>query len=135
MGDWIAEKAERVERARGPFERLALGRLDLTGRPDVLKSVRDALWALRDWRQVNNQQLRLEEEAALAVRAVAESMASEIAAAAGDGQDPGTIAWVLAGLRCRRQPFCRGCDACFTVDAPHRSDVQFRATGSKSPPA
>jgi hypothetical protein len=130
MADWITEKNERVERARGPFERLCLGRMTVSSKSSVADRVRAALWALHDWRQVNNQQERGEEEAALAVRIVAESMASEIAATAGESQDPGTIAWVVAGLRCPRQPFCRGCDACYTVDAPHRADVQFTATGS-----
>lgn len=128
MADWVAEKNARIEKARGPFERLrglmsvqryrAMG----AGELPVYRRLNDALWALRDWRLANNQQQRMEDEVSLCIRVVNDSMASEISAAAGAGQDPATIAWVVAGLRCPLRPFCQGCDACFTVDAPHRSD-------------
>lgn len=125
---WLVERRARIERARGPFDELcAVGMVNVDHRAPVLDRVRRALGALREWRRANNQDERYDEEAALAVRTVAESMASEIHAAAGGGQDPATIAWVVAGLRCPRRPFCPGCAACFTIDAPHRADVQFPA--------
>lgn len=135
MADWIKEKQERIEKARGPFERLCMPMMGVDNggvwdgnRLPVFERVKAALWALREWRQVNNQQQRSEDEAALAVRVVADSMASEIQGAASGEQDAATIAWVVAGLRCPRRPFCRGCDSCFSVDAPHRADVQFVVT-------
>lgn len=94
----------------------------------VYRRLEEALQAMRSHRRLNNQADRQEDEVSLGVRIVADSMASEISAAAGEGQDSATIAWVVAGLRCPSRPFCRGCDACFTVDAPHRSDVQFGVT-------
>jgi hypothetical protein len=61
-----------------------------------------------------------DEEAGLAVRVTADSLAGQIDAAATAKQDAYTIAWVVAGRRCRRQPFCVGCGACQTVTSPHR---------------
>jgi hypothetical protein len=131
---WLVEKNERIERARGPFETLCLGRLHVDngdlwrgGRLRVYEKLTKALSALREWRYANNQKQHTEDETALAIRVVCDAMATEISEAAGDGQDPATVAWVVAGLRCPSRPFCRGCDSCFTVDAPHRHDAAFGA--------
>jgi hypothetical protein len=127
---------ERIEKARGPFKALPAWRIDFGDpwsnrkAPAVVTKLRDALFALREWRRANNQQERDDDEVSLAITIVAGTMAGEIAAAATSQQDSATIAWVVAGLRCPRRPFCTGCESCFTVDAPHRFDVTFAATAS-----
>jgi len=62
------------------------------------------------------------------VRVTADSLAALIDATATAKQDAYTIAWVVAGLRCRRQPFCAGCGACQTVTSPHRGQPLDLAT-------
>jgi hypothetical protein len=128
-------RQQKKDKALEEFSRLCSGWMDVDQggvwdqRPlPVYRRLREALRALRSHRRLNNQQEREEDEVSLGVRIVADAMAGEISAAAGEGQDPNTIAWVVAGLRCPRRPFCLGCDACFTVDSPHRSDVQFMVT-------
>jgi hypothetical protein len=123
---WIAERRAGIEAAREPFEAI-LPYLDLDegdgwGRRKgsrALHRLKEATKALHRWRSVNNQQMQGNEVEKLAVRVVAAQMADDIAEAS-TGQDPHTIAWVLAGLRCPRRPFCTGCNACFTVTSPLR---------------
>lgn len=133
--DWLVKQNDRIEKARGPFEDLALGRLgldlgswDRRGRARRLHDkVAAALSALREWRRANNQQGRPADEVNLAIRTTAEELAVQLAESA-DGRpdlDPATIAWVLAGLRCPAAPFCEGCNACFTVTAPNRDTPTF----------
>ncbi len=128
----MAERKKRIEAARGPFERirpyLGLDRGDVWGRrrgAPVARKLEDALRALREWRYANQQREHDNDEVNLSIRVVAEAMAVEIGEAAGPAQDRATIAWVVAGLRCPSRPFCTGCDSCFTIDAPHRHDVNF----------
>jgi len=94
--------------------------------PYVYRRVAAALGAVRRWRQVSNTLGDDYETEGVAVRVTAEALAGQIDAAATARQDPGTIAWVVAGLRCRRRPFCTGCGACQTVTSPHR---EFTAGG------
>lgn len=139
MADRLAEKEKRVAAARAAFDALpmwltinygsVLGRRHHTS---VLNKLTEAFSALREWRWANNQSNRSEDEVALAIRIVCDAMATEIRDAAGEREDPSTIAWVVAGLSCPRQPFCRGCESCFTIDAPHRFDVDFTTTGPSS---
>ncbi len=132
----LEERKQRIENARGPFKALCSGWMSVDNggvfdgrRLPVFTRLEKALFALREWRNANQQRHEWREEVALAVRVVTDSMASEIAAAAGEQQDAATVAWVVAGLRCPARPFCRGCDACFTIDAPHRADVDFAKKG------
>lgn len=132
---WVVEKEERIEKARGPFEAiLRFMHVDMGdwrgGRLPVYERLDKALSALRQWRYVNNQQDRTEDQISLAIRIVCDAMATQITEA-GAGQDPATIAWVVAGLRCPRRPFCKGCPGCFTVDAPHRFDVDLGSIRGK----
>ena len=87
----------------------------------IFGRVEEAMRAVRSWRTVSGSMGDSDELAGVAVRVAAETLANQVAAAAGDKLDPYTIAWVVAGLRCRRQPFCVGCEACQTVTSPHRS--------------
>jgi hypothetical protein len=129
---WVTEQNKRIEAARPAFEALpswltvnfgsVLGKRHPTS---VLTKLDNALRALREWRRANNQQQRPDDEVALAIRIVCDAMATEITQSAGAREDPATIAWVTAGLRCPRQPFCTGCDSCFTIDAPHRHDADL----------
>lgn len=133
---WLVEQRERIQKADGPFHELCtpwmgIDRGDIfAGRPrlPVYTRLEKALYALREWRNANQQRHHQDDEVSMAIRIVADSMASEIAAAAGDGQDAETIAWVVAGLRCPARPFCLGCPSCFTITAPHRADVHFAST-------
>jgi len=129
---WLVEQRKRIEKARGPFEAirrfLHVDRGDVWGRGrlPVYEKLNTALAALREWRHANNQQDRTEDQVCLSIRVVCDAMATQIGeAGAGAGQDPATIAWVVAGLRCPSRPFCQGCESCFTVDAPHRHDVDL----------
>jgi hypothetical protein len=133
------EREERVEKARARLDRLpswlTVDFGDVWGRrksAPVVTKLKEAFSALREWRHANQQSERLDDEVALAIRVVADAMATDIGEAAGPHQDPATIAWVMAGLRCPRRPFCRGCDSCFTIDAPHRADEQFRPVPTQS---
>ena len=122
MADWDAIDRRRQE-ATGPFEKLCRGFLHLrgwgTGR--TAKRLKDATWALRNYRDAYGQDRNMGDgELMLAVRVVADELAGQIQEAAGPDQDPTTIAWVLAGMRCPDQPFCTGCPACFTITAPNR---------------
>lgn len=130
--DWLVKQNARIEAARGPFETLVLGRLGLDNRSGtrtgrMFNKVRSALWALQEWRQVNNQQQRQEDVVNLAIRITAAELAAQLAesAAGRPDLDENTIAWVLAGLRCKATPFCEGCNACFTVTAPNRETPTF----------
>ncbi len=124
----MADHRARIERARGPFEavqrflRLAIPRWDSGRRPAAAyERALKAVQAVREWRYANNQQMQDHELEKLAVLVCADQFAEEIEAAAHDaGQDPATIAWVVAGLRCTARPFCTGCRACFTVTSPLR---------------
>lgn len=131
---WLVEKEARIERARPAFEKLPMWLTVNFGSVlgeqyprSVLAKLSKAFTALREWRHANQQSPREDDQVALAIRIVCDAMATEIGEAAGGREDPATIAWVQAGLRCPRQPFCRGCDACFTIDAPHRHDAAFAA--------
>lgn len=142
MSDWEREhdrkmKAmkERIEKARGPFERLARPFLGLEirsgwdrGRADRLfEKVSDGLRALQEWRRSNNQQERHEDEVILSIRVTALELATQLeeTASGRSDLDAATIAWVLAGLRCSAAPFCEGCNACFTITAPNRKTPTF----------
>ena len=125
---WIVERDRRIEAARGPFEavqrflRLTIPRWDSGRRPaTAYDRLVKAMRAVREWRSVNNQQMQDNELERLAVLVCADQFATEIEDAAHDaGQDPATIAWVVAGLRCTARPFCTGCRTCFTVTSPLR---------------
>jgi len=133
---WQTEQKKRIEQARGPFEAILrflhvdTGDVWGRGRLPVYEKLDKALSALRQWRWANNQQDRIEDQVCLSIRVVCDAMATQIAEA-GAGQDPATIAWVVAGLRCPRRPFCHGCESCFTVDAPHRHDVDLESIVGK----
>ncbi len=124
---WAARDKE-IEDARGPFNALmrymTLDHGDVWGRrrpAQAFRRVVAAFAAVRTWRNANNQNLQPDELEALAVRVCADQFARDIEdAASGGPHDPATIAWVLAGLRCPRRPFCRGCRACFTITSPLR---------------
>ncbi len=124
----LAERDRKIEAARGPFEAVrrffSLDRGDVWGRrpaSEAFSRLVKATSAVRQWRYVNNQQLQTDELEALAVRVCADQFARDIEdAASGGPHDSATIAWVLAGLRCPRRPFCRGCRACFTITSPLR---------------
>lgn len=131
MNDFDARRAERdrkIEAARGPFEAVmpykTLDYGDVWGRRGPAEAFRrlvKAASAVRNWRYVNNQQMQTDEIEALAVRMCADQFARDIEdAASGSQHDPATIAWVLAGLRCPRRPFCQGCRGCFTITSPLR---------------
>ena len=122
---WAREKAE----ALAEFDRwhrfmgsTRVGETFSSREAHVFARVRAAVRAVSQWRAVSNTRVgsHVDEESAVAVRVALDSMASEITAAATDRQDFDTINWVVAGLRCRRQPFCVGCSACQTVTSPHR---------------
>jgi hypothetical protein len=121
-----AEIERRREAAEGPFRELCSGFLQLVpgrGAAGVrtLRRLSRALAALTEYRDAHNQARNLGGgELILGVRVVADELAAQIQEAAGPGQDPTTISWVLAGLRCPSQPFCAGCTTCFTVTAPTR---------------
>lgn len=86
----------------------------------LFSRVQSAMWAVREWRSVGNQPADFDEQARVAIRVAADTLASQIEAAATATQDPSTVAWVAAGLRCPDQPFCTGCRSCQTVTAPLR---------------
>lgn len=134
---WVADKRKRVEKARGPFEAvmpyLGIDRgsfmQNLPGAAVALRVDR-AADAVREWRYANDQRGQDREIETVAIRVAADQFARDIEDAAADtGQDPATIAWVVAGLRCPRRPFCTGCNACFTVTSPHRADERFEKAG------
>jgi hypothetical protein len=132
---WLVEQKARIEKAYGPFVALARGYLGLdvggygTGSPPnpLYRKVERAWSALREWRHANNQQPRYQDEMILTIRITAETMAEQVASAAGGRADldPDTIAWVLAGMRCTARPFCAGCDTCFTITSPGRHAPEF----------
>lgn len=123
-----AERDKKIEAARGPFEAVIhYLHLRLPGwssrerSPKVYERVTKARAAVREWRYVNNQQMQDNELEILSIRIAADQFARDIEAAAHEaGQDPATIAWVVAGLRCPDKPFCTGCRSCFTITAPLR---------------
>jgi hypothetical protein len=129
---WLVKQRAEQARTEGPWNELVVRFLGVhrhTGTPGrsrvktvpVFDRLDKALRAMREFRAARSQGGgRDDEEISLAVGVVADELAGQIAAAATTGQDPATIAWVLAGLRCPRQPFCTGCPSCFTVTAPLR---------------
>ncbi len=131
----LAKKKQRIEKARGPFQALVIGYLGLDigewdrrgGASRLYRKVEAAVYALREWRDANNQQRSGRDEIILAIRLTAETLADDLAEAAAGRTDldPATVAWALAGLRCTAQPFCAGCDTCFTITAPNRHAPQF----------
>jgi hypothetical protein len=112
-------REERRQATRGPFERWR-PYLGVEHRSSPARRLRDARWAVTQWRLAHSQRQESDDEVALGVRVTAEAFADQIQAAAGPEQDAATVAWVIAGLRCRWQPFCTGCPACQTVTAPLR---------------
>lgn len=119
---WLTKQRARIERARGPFEAIRdyMGLADWGRGAPVGRRLHDALAALREWRNANNQNHSPSDDLMLSVRIVADQLASEIEGAAGPEHDRATVAWVLAGMRCPLRPFCTGCRACFTITSPHR---------------
>lgn len=86
----------------------------------AMSRVRAAWLAVREWRDANNQHHHREDEQCLAIRWTAETAAGDLAAHAQPGHDRQTAAAIVAGLRCGWRPFCRGCERCFTIEAPNR---------------
>lgn len=86
----------------------------------AMPRVRAAWLAVREWRDANNQHHHREDEQCLAIRWTAETAAGDLAAHADPDHDRQTVAAIVAGLRCGRRPFCRGCERCFTIEAPNR---------------
>jgi hypothetical protein len=86
---------------------------------DTFMRLHHATSDVQEFRRLSNYRGGDYEEQVLAVRLVADTLADQIQAAA-DGQDPATVAWVVAGLRCPSTPFCRGCASCQTVTSPLR---------------
>lgn len=120
--DWDAIERRREE-TRGPFEELSRPYLHLTGWSTgrTAKRLEKALRALREYRWAHNQEPTMGSgDLILGVRVVADELAAQIQEKAGPEQDPATIAWVLAGMRCPSRPFCTGCSSCFTITAPNR---------------
>lgn len=118
-----AERDARRAAAQARFDRLCAGFLHLgkAGHNRIGARLEAALSALRGYRDAHNQDRNVGNgETILAARVVADELAAQIQESAGPGQDPATIAWVLAGLRCPNQPFCTGCQGCFTITSPHR---------------
>jgi len=130
-----ATRQERIEKATGPFEdvrrflSLDIPAWDSRRRPvRAFLRVRDGFRAVRAWREANQQRMQTDELEKLAVRICGDQFARDIEdAAPGAGQDPNTIAWVVAGLRCPRRPFCTGCSACFTITSPNRPNEGISA--------
>ncbi len=119
----IADRQTLLDRTDGPFR--AIQRfldLDVVRPPTALTRVKEAVSALVAYRRARNQPMFGDYEHTVVVRVCADQFAIEMADAAGERPDLDqyTIAWVLAGLRCPRRPFCRGCRACFTITAPLR---------------
>lgn len=109
---------EAEERVR-PWYRF----MGLHHRAEVRDRVRKAAGALLDHQQTSQTlSFNIDGIADLCARVTADTLASQIEAAAGDEQDYNTIKWVVAGLRCQAQPFCTGCQACQTVTAPTRTN-------------
>lgn len=119
----MADREKRRTEAEGPFKALCLSFLGLSGYASgpTAKRFEKALWALRRYRDAHGQSRDMGDgEVILAVRVVADELARQIQAKAGPEQDPATIAWVVAGMQCRAQPFCTGCTACATIMSPGR---------------
>lgn len=117
-----AEIEQRRAKATEPFKQLCAPFLGVAVDTPVARRLRDAQWAHQEYRDAHGQDRNMGGyDLSLGVRVVADQLARDIEdAAATAGQDPATIAWVLAGLRCPRRPFCTGCGACFTVTSPLR---------------
>lgn len=122
------ERDKAIEEARGPFEairkylHITIPNWTSRERPaTVYRRLVAATSAVRQWRYVNQQKEQTNELEILAIRICADQFARDIEDAAHQaGQDPATIAWVTAGLRCPSKPFCTGCRACFTITSPLR---------------
>ena len=121
---WLVEKRAREAKTEGPFRELCSPYLGLRGYGHGVPAadrLERAEWARLEFRRARGQQTNMgREDVTMAVRIVADTMASEISAAAGDEQDSVTVAWVLAGLRCPSRPFCTGCPSCQTITSPTR---------------
>lgn len=128
--EWLVKQCREEERTEVPFRELVVpflgvsrytGTTFLPKRLPIFERLDKALTALREFRRARNQGFGgPDEEIGLAVAVVADELAVQIAASAGPEHDHTTVAWVLAGLRCPRRPFCGGCRACFTVTSPLR---------------
>jgi hypothetical protein len=119
-----AEIEARQAAAKQPFDTLVSGFLHLSGwgTGRTANRLKRALWALQEYRDAHQQSRNMGDgELILSVRVVADELAAQIQEAAPTTSvDPATIAWVLAGMRCPSQPFCTGCQSCFTITAPLR---------------
>lgn len=100
--------------------------LDSYRTPAFLRCV-EATRAVRDFRHANGSRGADGEDTNIAVRVAADTFANQIQSAAGPEHDPATIAWVVAGLRCKQTPFCTGCAACQTITCPTRPLVERSA--------
>lgn len=121
MPEHIA-RAPKAAAAWPGFERwqayLSLGDYGI-GLP-AFERLKQALRDVREFRYASNYRGGDYETEQLAVRVVSDALAGQIQASASDNQDADTIAWVIAGLRCKRRPFCQGCRSCQTVTSPLR---------------
>lgn len=116
------ERREEELAANTPkFEPLAryLSLADFGWGSRTFRRLQAAASTVREQRRLTNYRGGDYEAEILSVRLVADALAEQILAAA-DGRDADTIAWVAAGLRCPRDPFCAGCNACQTVTSPLR---------------
>lgn len=120
-----AERAARIEKAHAAFEPWLryLGIERHGPGSGVFRRVQQAMWDVRTYRQESNTGVdAFYEQVTVATRVAADTLAAQIDATAGADPrlDPYTVAWVTAGLRCPRTPFCQGCTACQTVTSPLR---------------
>jgi len=134
---WLGEKGR--EEAVNDFERAMRRREEAEQRVKpwlrflglhhsslLRKRVREAAGARLDHQQTSQTlSFDMYEIAELCARVTADTLASQIEAAADGEQDFYTIRWVVAGLRCPAKPFCTGCIACQTVTAPTRTSKQL----------
>lgn len=124
MTDWEKIRRERDEadaRLRPYLHFLSLGDSGFYSRIPLVRRIADATAAYSNQRQRSQSlQFRPHELALFAARVTADTLASEILAAAGPDQDDATLRWVAAGLRCSHRPFCTGCASCQTVTSPNR---------------
>ncbi len=121
----LAERAARIDKAQAAFQPwMRYLSIERHGRRSgVFQRVKQAMWDVQNFRQESNTDLdHFGEQATVATRVAADTLATQIDAAAGTDRrlDPYTVAWVTAGLRCPLTPFCQGCTACQTVTSPLR---------------
>jgi len=113
-----ARRAATTEAFKPWLRYLSLGNYGLD--VPAFRRLKDALWARTEHRNVHGLGHQAGEVETMAVRVVAETLANEVQASQQPEHDAATIAWVVAGLRCPRRPFCLGCSACFTITSPER---------------